>query len=74
MPSRVVVAQRPSKTEHQGEGIVHGAKLIGVETSSRASEALWIYHRALLDEDLRLVPLQGNHGPEGGRTGTCRGG
>src|SRR5665811_872565 len=64
----------PSKTEDQGKGIVHGAKLIGVEASSRASKALSIYHRALLDEDLRLVPLQSDHGPEGGRMGTRRGG
>jgi hypothetical protein len=41
---------------------------------SRASEALWIYHRALFDENLRLVPVQGDHGPESGRIRTRRGG
>jgi hypothetical protein len=59
-----------SKTEDQGKGIVYSAKLISVEAPSRASKALWIYHRALLDENPRLIPVQGDHGPESGRMST----
>lgn len=61
-----------SETQDQGERIVHGSKLIGVEASSGTAEALRIDDGGLLDEDARFLPVKRDLRPERGWTGACR--
>jgi hypothetical protein len=60
------------ETEHEHQGLVDGAELVRVEAPGGTTEALGIDDGRLLDEDARLLTLEGDRGPKARWAGTRR--
>ena len=61
------------KPEEERQGLVDRAELADVESPGRSAEELWIDDGRLLDEDARLVPVDGDLRPEAGGVSARRG-
>lgn len=73
IPSSRRNAVAGSEAQDQGQGIVHGSKLVCVEASGGMPETLWIDDDCLLDYHASLGALQADGRPKRGRACAGRG-